>query len=149
MTIAPEVSVRRERSAAVPVVVAAAMAPLLVWLVADPLLGARLEVITPRGAVELGAPPILIAGVLSALAGWGLRGLLDRFAPRRGRTIWVVAAVLVLALSCLPLTDPAISTSTRLWLGLMHVVVGAVLIPGLGRRRDDRHAAGSRGRRSS
>lgn len=111
---------------------AAVLTPVLIWLVAVPLLGAEL-LVPGRPAdttVELGLGAVLFISVLSAAAGWALLAVLERWWSR-ARTGWVIIAVLVLLLSFAPLLSGELSGTTRLVLGLMHLAVGAVLIPPL------------------
>lgn len=68
------------------------------------------------------------SSVVPTLLGWGLLELLERFAPRRATVIWTVLAVLTLVGS-LPLTGAGITTTDRLLLTQMHLIVGAAVIP--------------------
>jgi Family of unknown function (DUF6069) len=116
-------------------VIAAVLAALAVWLVADPLLGVELAAPTRPGSEELQSiTPALVAGtsLVVALAAWGLLALLERFTARP-RAIWTAIAVLVGLLSLIgPLSATASTTvANGLSLGLMHLAVAAVLIPGL------------------
>ncbi|MER6917252.1 DUF6069 family protein [Streptomyces sp. NPDC000594] len=109
----------------------AALAPVLVWLVADPVLGHRLRITDGGRTVDIGAVPVALAALPAALAGWGLLAALERFGVRSARAVWTGAAVTVLALSFLPLTGDGMDGGTRAALALMHLAVAAVLIPGL------------------
>ena len=116
-------------------VVAAVLAALAVWLVADPLLGVELAAPTKPGSEELQPiTPALVAGtsLVAALAGWALLALLERFTARP-RTIWTAIALLVGLLSLTgPLsTIPSSTLANGVSLALMHLAVAAVLIPGL------------------
>jgi hypothetical protein len=116
-------------------VIAAVLAALAVWLVTDPLLGVDLAAPTRPGSEELQSiTPALVAGtsLITALAGWGLLALLERFTDRP-RTIWTVIALLVGLLSLAgPLSTIASTTvANGLSLALMHLAVAAALIPGL------------------
>ncbi|MEU9609509.1 DUF6069 family protein [Streptomyces sp. NPDC048057] len=120
-------NVRERRSA---VTGLAVLAPLLVWLVADPMLGRRLEIANGDETLEIGAVAVALVALLVALAGWGLLAALERFGVRRARAVWTGVAVAVLALSFLPLTGD-MAGGTRAALTLIHLAVAAVLIPGL------------------
>ena len=109
----------------------AVLAPVLVWLVADPLLGHRLRIADGEETLDLGAAPIAVVALLASLAAWALLAVLERSGVRRARTIWTVIACAVLVLSFLPLTGEGMDAGTRTSLALMHLAVGAVLIPGL------------------
>nr|WP_206314575.1 DUF6069 family protein [Streptomyces coryli] len=107
------------------------MAPVLVWLAADPVLGHRLRIADGDRTLDLGLAPVLMVALLAALAGWGLLAALERFGIRRARAIWTAVAGAVLAVSFLPLTGDGMDGGTRAALVLMHLAVAAVLIPGL------------------
>jgi hypothetical protein len=130
--VTPTTRPRRARALAV---IAAVLAALAVWLVTDPLLGVDLAAPTGPGSEELQSiTPALVAGtgLVTALAGWGLLALLERFTALP-RTIWTAIAVLVGLLSLAgPLSTIASTTvANGLSLALMHLAVAAVLIPGL------------------
>lgn len=122
-------SARGRRSA---VAALAVLAPVLVWLVADPLLGHRLRIADGEQTLDIGAAPVAVVALLASLAGWGLLAALERFGVRRARAIWTGAAGAVLAVSFLPLTGDGMDGGTRISLALMHLAVAATLIPGLG-----------------
>lgn len=123
-------------------VLAAVVAAVVVWLLAVPVLGN--ELLVPQGGgkepFEISVPFVVISALLPALAGWGLLALLER-RTSRARTVWTVVALVALLVSFAPLTNGDIESSTRLWLGLMHLAVAAVLIPGLTRSSRDRVSA--------
>ncbi|MGW4020338.1 DUF6069 family protein [Streptomyces sp. NPDC005009] len=112
----------------------AVLAPVLVWLVADPLLGHRLRIADGEQTLDIGAVPVAFVALLASLCGWGLLAVLERSGARRARTIWTGAAGAVLVVSFLPLTGDGMDGGTRASLALMHLAVAAVLIPGLGGR---------------
>ena len=68
------------------------------------------------------------SSIVPTLLGWALLELLERFSPRRATVVWTVLAVLTLVGS-LPFSGTGISTTDRLLLALMHLIVGAVVIP--------------------
>lgn len=142
MTAAPGALGRRRAA----VVLGAAAAPSLIWLVADPLLGRRLRITEEGGGdapqtLEIGAFPVVALALAVALGAWALLAALERFAVRRARTVWLAVALAVLALSALPLTGSGMSHGTRVALALMHLAVAAVLLPGLGGPRAGAPAA--------
>lgn len=114
-------------------VAAAAVAALVVWAVADLLLGIPLVAQGPPDSppMEIGAVPTLVVAVGSGLAGWGLLAALERYVPR-GRTVWVVIAVAVVLLSLVPVAG-AQGTAAQMVLGLQHLLVGAVVVLGFTR----------------
>ncbi|MEU2912906.1 DUF6069 family protein [Streptomyces massasporeus] len=135
-------SPRRRR----PVVTAlAVLAPVLVWLVADPLLGHRLRIADGEQTLDIGAAPVAVVALLASLCGWGLLAALERFGVRRARAIWTGVAGAVLAVSFLPLLGDGMDGGTRAALALMHLAVAAVLIPGPGGRSPEAGAGAGRG----
>jgi hypothetical protein len=125
----------------------AVLAPVLVWLVTDPLLGHRLRITDGEQTLDIGAVPVGFVALLASLSGWGLLAVLERFGARRARAIWTGAAVAVLAVSFLPLTGDGMDGGTRASLALMHLAVAAVLIPGLGGKSPGTGANATRGDR--
>ncbi|AXB42965.1 DUF6069 family protein [Amycolatopsis albispora] len=109
-------------------IVGAAVAVSLIWTLAVPVLGVDLTV-TSIGATApqtVDLVTILIATVAVSLVGWGLLALLER--RGKGR-IWTFVAAGVMVLS---LASPLLATGpldARLTLALLHIVVGAVVIP--------------------
>ncbi|MEV0005415.1 DUF6069 family protein [Micromonospora sp. NPDC050980] len=113
-------------------VLAATAATLSGWAVAVPLAGVELTV--RGGGVEQRVTPVAVAvsTLLAGLAGWALLALLERFTGR-ARPVWTVVAALVLLLSLLgPLTGGAGRSATATLL-VLHLLAGAVLLPGLRR----------------
>lgn len=110
----------------------AVLAPVLVWLVTDPLLGHRLRITDGEQTLDIGAAPVAVVALLASLLGWGLLTALERFRVPHARAVWTGVAGAVLAVSFLPLTGDGMNGGTRVSLALMHLAVAAVLIPGLG-----------------
>ncbi|MFJ7334307.1 DUF6069 family protein [Streptomyces sp. NPDC101110] len=110
----------------------AVLSPVLVWLVADPLLGHPLRIVDGARTLDVGAGPVAVVALLVSLAGWGLPAALERFGVRHARLIRTAVAVAVLALSFLPFTGDGMDGGTRASLAVMHLAVAAVLIPGYG-----------------
>jgi hypothetical protein len=110
----------------------AVLATGLVWLVAR-LLDIELRVDPSNGdPMEVNLGLVIGFTLAVSLLGWAALALLERLTGR-ARTIWTVLAVVVLLLSfAAPLSANA-ETSTKVMLSLMHVAVGAVLIPALRR----------------
>jgi hypothetical protein len=108
-----------------------------VWLVSDPLVGIDLSAGTGETARTVGPPSIVVAAVLTGMAGWGLLAFLERRLPR-GRRIWQITAWTVLALSLLGPVSAGATGGVLVSLIAMHVAVGATLVLGLaGRAADD------------
>lgn len=115
-------------------VVAAAAAALAVWALVSYVLGVDLAA-RPFGAPEytpVGPVAVVVGGLVPGLTAWGLLALFERLGWRARRT-WTVVATVVLLLS---LATPIIGGETlgaAIGLTVLHLTVGAVLIPGLGR----------------
>ncbi len=112
----------------------AVLAPVLVWLVADPLLGHRLRIADGEQTLDIDAVPVAVVALLASLSGWGLLAVLERFGARHARAIWTGVAGAVLAVSFLPFIGDGMDSGTRVSLALMHLAVATVLVLGLGRR---------------
>lgn len=112
-------------------VAGAVLVPALIWLVAVPLLGAELLVVDARQQppleFEVGLGAVVTFSLGPALLGWGVLALLERF-TRHARLVWTVLATALVLLSFVMLLGP-MSGTTRLVLALLHLAVGAVLIP--------------------
>jgi hypothetical protein len=117
-----------------------ALAAALAWTVEVPLLGIHLNVRFGAGHMHTGAGHIqtISAGqvigvaVAASLFGWLLLALLERRTPR-ARLLWTTIALAALAASlALPLAF-ATTTSAIAGLIVLHVTVGAVVIPALAR----------------
>ncbi|MEV5101538.1 DUF6069 family protein [Streptomyces massasporeus] len=119
------------------------LAPVVVWLVAEPVLGHRLRIADREQRLDIGAVHVAVVALFASLAGWALLAALERFGVRRA--IWTGVAVAVLAVSFLPLLGDGMDGGTRTSLALMHLAVAAVLIPGLGGRLPGTAAGAPRG----
>lgn len=114
-------------------VVAAVVVDAVIWLVAHGPFDLDLRIPDGPGSTstsELPFPTVVVAVAVVSLLGWGLLALLERFAPGRARTVWTVVAVAVVVLSLFaPLFSEGLSAGNRVTLVLLHLTVGAVLIP--------------------
>lgn len=127
-------AVRARRTARLTGVIAAVVAALAGWAVAE--LGVGIDLRQPGG--DIGAAAVVVASASASLAGWALLAVLERFTARPGRW-WVAIAVGFAVASLLaPLTTPGIDAAGRVVLALLHAVVAAVLIPLLYRTAIDR-----------
>lgn len=121
----------RERGRArLTAVVIAVLAPLAIWTVAEVVF--HIHVRAPEGfGGDIGAQNVILASAFLSLAGWGLLALLERLTAR-ARSVWMTIAVATLLLSLVtPLSGTGITPANRAVLELMHLAVGAVLIPAL------------------
>lgn len=106
-------------------------AAVIAWAVAE-LLGVDLEVTPGTDDVQtVGAGSVILVAAAASLAGWGALAVLERLWSR-GRQAWTVAAVVVLVAS---LAGPlaGVTTAATVSLAVMHLAVGAVLLPALAR----------------
>jgi hypothetical protein len=113
------------------------LAAVAVWVVTSVVLG--LDMQEPHlGEVsgklpDLGLRPVAITAAGGALLGWAALAVMERFSDR-AQTLWTYTAIAVLLLSiAAPLAASEVSDATRAVLVVMHLAVGAVLIPGLAR----------------
>ncbi|MEU7457927.1 DUF6069 family protein [Streptosporangium roseum] len=113
-------------------VAGATAAALALWTLAGPVAGIDLTVRLGEGVQPVGPGAVVVASLLAGLAGWALLASLERITKRPGRT-WTVIAVVVLALSLAGPLGGAVGTASTVTLAGMHLIVAAVLIPGLGR----------------
>ena len=118
-----------------------AAAAAIAWAVEVPLLGIRLTVrfgaMAPQTVV---AGQVVGAALVAGLLGWLLLAALDRRAAhaRTARTgaghvgaVWTGTALLVLAVSLALPVAAATTTSAAAGLVVLHLIVAAVVIPGL------------------
>lgn len=115
------------------VVTTAVLAALAMWAVAVPLLGLEVQVPESPGSTStepLGAAPVIGAATIASLLGWATLSVLERI-THRARSIWTVAALIVLVVS-MPWSAGFTGTE-RAVLVLLHLAVAAVLVPGLRR----------------
>jgi hypothetical protein len=111
-------------------VAAAPVAALALWTLTGPVAGLEASAETGGRAQPVGAAAVVLVSLAAGLAAWGLLAVLERTAGRP-RRVWTITAPAVLALS---LTGPLGSAADTASLGVltaMHLLVGAVLIPGL------------------
>jgi hypothetical protein len=110
-----------------------ALAAALAWIVEVPLLGIHLTFRFGTGHIQtIAAAQVIGVTVAASLLGWLLLALLERRTPH-ARLLWTTIAVAAVAASlALPLTV-ATTTSAVAGLIVMHVSVGAAVIPAMGR----------------
>lgn len=115
------------------VVAAAALAAIVVWVLADPLMGINVTVPETPGSrvfTDLQFLPVVATAVIASLAGWAFLAVLERIG-RRPREIWTVTAVAVFILT-LPYA-PGFTVAERVVLALVHLALAVVLIVGMRR----------------
>jgi Family of unknown function (DUF6069) len=108
-----------------------ALAAALAWTVEVPLLGIHLNFRFGAGHVHtIGVGQVIGVAVAASLLGWLLLTLLERRTPR-ARLLWTTIALAVLAASlALPLTA-ATTSSAACGLIVLHLTVGAAVIPAM------------------
>jgi predicted permease len=126
-------SSRRTATRGRPAIVGATVvAALAWWALLSQLAGVDLEAEQGGPTMHIGGVSVFVASAVASLAGWGLLALLER-RTANARKIWTIVALIGCALS---LGSPLISgvgAGAKLGLASLHLVVGAVLIPGLRR----------------
>jgi uncharacterized protein DUF6069 len=109
-----------------------ALAAALAWIVEVPLLGIHLTFRFGAGHIQT-IPAGRVIGIAAAasLLGWLLLALLERRTPH-ARTLWTTIALVALAASLvMPLA--ATTTSAAAGLAVIHLTVGAAVIPAMAR----------------
>ena len=108
-----------------------ALAAALAWIVEVPLLGIHLTVRFGAGHIQtIAVGQVLGVTVAASLLGWLLLALLERRTPY-ARLLWTTAALAALAASlALPLAA-ATTTSAIAGLIVLHLTVGAAVIPAM------------------
>ncbi|WP_328654182.1 DUF6069 family protein [Micromonospora sp. NBC_00330] len=116
-------------------VAAAVVAPLAIWAIGA-LAGVDYTVESPgQPATVIGAGAIVMIALGAALLGWAALALLERFASRVARPVWIALAIVVTALSFVPVLSVDATGGAKLALGATHVAVAVALIALLPRPR--------------
>ena len=108
-----------------------ALSAALAWIVEVPLLGIHLNFRFGAGHVQtIAVGEVIGVAVTASLLGWLLLALLERRTPY-ARLLWTTAALAALAASlALPLAA-ATTTSAIAGLIVLHLTVGAAVIPAM------------------
>jgi Family of unknown function (DUF6069) len=108
-----------------------ALAAALAWIVEVPLLGIHLTVRFGTGHIQtIAVGQVIGVTVAASLLGWLLLALLERRTPH-ARPLWTTIALAALAASlALPLAA-ATTTSAVAGLIVLHLTVGAAVIPAM------------------
>ncbi|MEU1745308.1 DUF6069 family protein [Micromonospora arida] len=116
-------------------VAAAVVAPLAIWAIGA-LAGVDYTVESPgQPATVIGAGAIVMIALAAALLGWAALALLERFATRVARPLWISLAIVVTVLSFVPVLSVEATGGAKLALGATHVAVAVALIALLPRPR--------------
>jgi hypothetical protein len=111
-------------------VLAGVLAAVIVWALAkiavhdlrQPAFGTA----TPQ---DLNAAVVIGAALIGGLLGWSSLAIVERLTAR-GRILWLRAALVALVLSLgAPLSGQGVSVGNRVSLVVLHLAVGAVVIP--------------------
>lgn len=132
-TTAPAVPDIKQGRARALCAVGGALAAALAWAVEVPLLGIHLNFRFGTGHIQtITAGQVIGAAVAASVLGWLLLALLDRRTPH-ARPLWTTMALAALIASlALPLAA-ATTTSAAVGLVVMHLTVGAAVIPAMAR----------------
>lgn len=105
-------------------------AALVAWAVVAPARGVHLDARSGGAVQHVGAGAVILASLAAGLLAWGAVVVIVRLRPDRARTLWTVLGAVVLLLS---LAGPAggLTTADVVGLGVLHLVVGVVLVLGL------------------
>jgi Kef-type K+ transport system membrane component KefB len=114
------------------VVGATVMAALAVWALLSQVAGLDLKAQQGGPTMHIGGVSVFFAAAVVSLAGWGMLGLLER-RTANSRKIWTIVALIACVLSLGSPLISGIGAGAKLGLASLHLVVGAVLIPGLRR----------------
>ncbi|MBQ1020775.1 hypothetical protein KBX71_23265 [Micromonospora sp. D93] len=116
-------------------VAAAVVACLVIWAIGA-LAGVDYTVESPgQPATVIGAGAIVTVALGAALLGWAALALLERFATRVARPVWISVAIVVTVLSFFPLLSVEATGGAKLVLGATHMAVAVALITLLPRPR--------------
>ncbi|WP_433133998.1 DUF6069 family protein [Micromonospora sp. CA-240977] len=128
----PTTSNLRRRALGVGVAVVASLA---IWAIGA-LAGVDFTVESPgQPATVIGAGAIVMVSLGAALLGWATLALLERFAARVARPVWVSLAVVVTLLSFVPLLSVEATGGAKLTLAATHLAVAVPLVALLPARR--------------
>ena len=115
-------------------VIGAVLAAEAVWLVAELVVGIRLQ--APAGSgypqpVDIGPGTVAIASLVVSLLGWGVLAVLERFTSW-DRRIWLALSLIALVVSLgMPMSGSGVPDVDRAVLVLMHVLVAAIIVPAM------------------
>ncbi|MEU5995365.1 DUF6069 family protein [Spirillospora sp. NPDC047418] len=136
-TPAQQPSARRTRVRRAVTVAAAALAALVLWTLTGPVAGLDPAAETGGRTQPVGASAVAAAALAVGLAAWALLAVLER-TTGRPRRVWTITALAVLAVSLTGPLGSAADTASLCVLTAMHLLVAAVLIPGLASSTRDR-----------
>jgi Family of unknown function (DUF6069) len=130
-TTAPAVPDIKQARARALCAAAGALAAALAWIVEVPVLGLHLNFRFGAGHTQtIAIGQVIGVTVAASLLGWLLLALLERRTPH-ARLLWTTIALAAVAVSlALPLAA-ATTTSAVAGLIVMHVTVGAAVIPAM------------------
>lgn len=106
----------------------AGLVSALAWVIVVPIVGMHLDVVVGGQPQTVGVGACIFGSIVGGLMGWAALALLERF-TRSPRRIWTIVALVALVLSLSSPITAATSTSTAVILVLLHLIVGAIIIP--------------------
>lgn len=113
-------------------VIASVAAACMAWLLIEGIADVDLQAPAfSDGATtqDVGLSSVLFASLTASLAGWLALGLIERYATRPRRW-WTVVSLTTLVVSLGgPMSGTGVDGSDRALLAVLHLAVGAVLIP--------------------
>ncbi|CNF14756.1 Uncharacterised protein [Mycobacterium tuberculosis] len=136
-TLTQRTPARRTRIRRAATVAAVALAALALWTLAGPVAGLDPSAETGGRTEPVGAIAVVAASLAAGLAAWALLALLER-TTGRPRRIWTIIALAVLTLSLAGPLGSVADIASRCVLTGLHLLVAAVLIPGLASSVRDR-----------
>lgn len=117
----------------VAIVVGGAVAAVVVWALAKIAGGIQVS-LGGGAATDMPWWQVIAASLVGGLAGWALLAILEARIGSRARKIWTIVAVIVVVVSLAgPFGTPGIALGDRFWLAAIHIVLGLVVIPAMGR----------------
>lgn len=114
-------------------VVAAVASAVLGWVIIEPVLGSDLRAPSQGNAavMDIALIPVLVSTAAAGALAWGSLAVLERLTARP-RLAWLALATLGFLISLAgPLGGGGVPATERGLLVGLHVIVAAVLIPGL------------------
>jgi hypothetical protein len=119
-------------------------AVLVDWLVRSVGLavGADYVVVDQGQRAQVGYGTVALVAVVISLVGWVVLAVLERV-TRHARVIWTTGALVLLALSFLPVAGSQGSAATKAFLALINIATAVVVVPVMRRttlRREQRLA---------
>lgn len=88
------------------------------------------ELILDADGQRLDVATVAVATFIAALAGWAGLALLERFAAARARLVWTIIALVIVALSFVPVFGVEVTAGTFAVLIAWHIVAAVIIVGG-------------------